>query len=215
MLNIAHSDHARFLLASTSEVYGDPEEHPQRESYRGRVSTIGPRACYDEGKRCAETLVAAYQQQHSLDCKIARIFNTYGPRMDPADGRVVSNFIVQSLTGQSLTIYGEGEQTRSFQYVTDLIDGLVALMASDCSEPVNLGNPEEYSISELATIIYELTHPTRIPGEVLHLPAVRDDPQLRRPDITKAKQLLGWSPKVPLRKGLLETVEYFRSHLGR
>ncbi|MBW1992157.1 MAG: SDR family oxidoreductase [Deltaproteobacteria bacterium] len=207
MLGLAKRVKARILLASTSEVYGDPQVHPQREDYWGNVNPIGPRSCYDEGKRVAETLMTDYHRQNGVDIRIARIFNTYGPRMAVQDGRVISNFIVQALTGQAITIYGDGSQTRSFCYVSDLVKGLVALMDCEgCHEPVNLGNPEEYSILELAEKILALTgSPSRL--SFRELP--KDDPVKRRPDITRARQLLGWQPSVTLEDGLKATIPYF------
>lgn len=210
ILGLARRAGARFLLASTSEIYGDPEVHPQMEEYRGCVNTIGLRACYDEGKRCAETLTYCYQRQHGVEVRVARIFNTYGPRMDPKDGRVVSNFITQALKGEPMTIYGNGEQTRSFQFVHDLVSGLISLMESDYSNPVNLGNPEEYLIKDFAGIIRELLGS---PSKVIHTPEAPDDPQQRRPDNSRAKKVLGWSPEYSLRVGLVDTVEYFRRYL--
>ncbi len=207
MLGLAKRVKARILLASTSEVYGDPQVHPQREDYWGNVNPIGPRSCYDEGKRVAETLMTDYHRQNGVDIRIARIFNTYGPRMAVQDGRVISNFIVQALTGQAITIYGDGSQTRSFCYVSDLVKGLVTLMDCEgCHEPVNLGNPEEYSILELAEKILALTgSPSRL--SFRELP--KDDPVKRRPDITRARQLLGWQPSVTLEDGLKATIPYF------
>jgi UDP-glucuronate decarboxylase len=213
MLGLAKRVRARILQASTSEVYGDPHEHPQREEYWGHVNPIGRRSCYDEGKRCAETLFFDYHRQHALPIKVARIFNTYGPRMHPHDGRVVSNFIIQALTGESLTVYGDGRQTRSFCYSDDLVDGLVRLMATaeDVTGPINLGNPDEIAIRDLAEMIVDLTASrSRIESK----PLPHDDPRQRCPDITKAKELLGWQPKVPLADGLKETIAYFRHLLG-
>jgi len=210
MLGLAKRTKARILQASTSEVYGDPEVHPQTEAYRGAVNSTGIRACYDEGKRCAETLFFDYQRQHGVDIRIARIFNTYGPRMHPNDGRVVSNFVVQALEGRQLTIFGDGSQTRAFCYVDDLIEGLVRLMNAESDslgEPVNLGNPVEMSILSLAERVVALTGSTW--GiEYRALPA--DDPAQRCPDITRARALLGWEPTVTLEEGLWHTVEYFR-----
>ena len=196
------------LQASTSEVYGDPEVHPQTEDYWGNVNPIGPRSCYDEGKRCAETLFFDYHRQLSLQIKVARIFNTYGPRMDAADGRVVSNFIVQALRGDPLTVFGDGSQTRSFCYVDDLVDGLFRLMHSppEITGPINLGNPGEFTMLELAETVVELTH-SKSTIEFHELP--QDDPTRRRPDITRASESLGWEPKVPLREGLSRTIAYF------
>lgn len=213
MLGLARRVGAKILQASTSEVYGDPEMHPQREDYWGRVNTTGPRACYDEGKRCAETLFFDYHRERSVKIKIARIFNTYGPRMDPGDGRVVSNFIMQALTGQPITIYGDGEQTRSFCYVDDLIEGLIRLMASpdDFTGPVNIGNPGEFTILELAETILELT---RSKSQLVRKPLPTDDPRQRRPDIELARTELGWQPTVMLREGLRHTIAYFDDFLG-
>ena len=209
MLGLAKRTKARILQASTSEVYGDPEIHPQTEEYRGAVNPIGVRACYDEGKRCAETLFFDYHRQYAIDIRVARIFNTYGPRMHPNDGRVVSNFIVQALTGRALTIYGDGSQTRSFCYVDDLVEGLVRMMNTegDVHRPVNLGNPHEVSIVELADRIIELTGST-VDVDYRELPA--DDPTQRCPDITRARTLFDWEPRVPLESGLERTIAYFR-----
>jgi UDP-glucuronate decarboxylase len=209
MLGLAKRTKARILQASTSEVYGDPEIHPQTEEYRGAVNPIGVRACYDEGKRCAETLFFDYHRQYAIDIRVARIFNTYGPRMHPNDGRVVSNFIVQALTGRALTIYGDGSQTRSFCYVDDLVEGLVRMMNTegDVHRPVNLGNPHEVSIVELADRIIELTGST-VDVDYRELPA--DDPTQRCPDITRARTLFEWEPRVPLENGLKRTIAYFR-----
>ncbi len=208
MLGLAKRVRATILQASTSEVYGDPEVHPQPESYWGRVNPVGPRACYDEGKRCAETLFFDYHRQHGLPIKVARIFNTYGPRMHPNDGRVVSNFIVQALGNAPISVYGDGTQTRSFCYVDDLIDGLLRLMASEpaLTGPVNLGNPAELSVRELAERIVAMTG-SRSP--IVHQPAPPDDPTQRRPDIGLASKHLGWAPRVGLDEGLARTVEYF------
>ncbi len=213
MLGLAKRTKARILLASTSEVYGDPEVHPQEESYWGHVNPIGIRSCYDEGKRCAETLFFDYHRQHDMSIKVARIFNTYGPGMRPDDGRVVSNFIVSALTGKPLTIYGDGSQTRSFCYIDDLVDGLVRLMNTppDVTGPINLGNPHEFTMSELASTIRSLVG-SEVPVE--HHPLPSDDPTQRQPDITRAKELLGWVPTVELQQGLESTVEYFRRHLA-
>ena len=210
VLGLAKRTRARILQASTSEVYGDPEVHPQTEDYRGNVNPIGPRACYDEGKRCAETLFFDYYRQYGLDIRVARIFNTYGPRMHPNDGRVVSNFIVQALTNEAITIYGDGSQTRSFCYVDDLIDGLTRLMnvEGDANRPVNLGNPTETTIRELADRVVALTGST---SEVEFRPLPADDPLQRMPDMGLAKRLLGWRPAVALEHGLERTVEYLRS----
>ncbi len=207
MLGLAKRVKARILLASTSEVYGDPKEHPQREDYWGNVNCLGPRSCYDEGKRVAETLMMDYHRQNGVDIRIARIFNTYGPRMAINDGRVVSNFIVQALTGQEITIYGDGRQTRSFCYVADLVRGLVALMNTpELHQPVNLGNPEEFTILELAQQVLEMTNS---PSRLSFQPLPADDPVRRRPDITRARELLGWQPTTPLAQGLRETIPYF------
>lgn len=208
LLDLAVRDGARFLQASTSEVYGDPEQHPQREDYLGHVNCTGPRACYDEGKRTAETLCFDYLRADRADVRVARIFNTYGPRMDPADGRIVSNLVMQALQNRPLTIFGDGRQTRSFCYVTDLVEGLLRLMdiGPNPRQPINLGNPGEFTILELAGMARELTG-TRSTVKFLTLP--QDDPRRRRPDISRARALLGWSPKVPLRQGLLRTVAYF------
>ena len=213
MLGLAKRIRCRILQESTSEVYGDPEIHPQPESYWGKVNPIGPRACYDEGKRCAETLFFDYHRQHKLRIKVARIFNTYGPRMHPNDGRVVSNFILQALRNEPITLYGDGTQTRSFCYVSDLIDGLLRLMNSpdDLTGPVNLGNPVEFSMRELAERIVELTG-SRSP--LVHKPLPQDDPRQRQPDIRLAREKLGWEPGVELGKGLERTIAYFQDLLG-
>jgi len=210
MLGLAKRTGARILQASTSEVYGDPTVHPQPEEYWGNVNPIGIRSCYDEGKRCAETLFFDYWRQHRMPIKVARIFNTYGPRMLPDDGRVVSNFIVQALQGHDITIYGDGSQTRSFCYVDDLVDGLIRLMESneEVTGPVNLGNPGEFSIKELAEKVVALVDSG---SELIYKPLPEDDPTQRQPDIAQAKELLGWQPKVPLDEGLPRTVEYFRN----
>ena len=208
VLGLAKRLGARVLQASTSEVYGDPEVHPQPEEYRGSINPIGPRACYDEGKRCAETLFFDYHRQHGTPIRVARIFNTYGPRMHPNDGRVVSNFIVQALKGEPITIYGDGSQTRAFCYVDDLIEGLIRLMEApdEVTGPINLGNPVESTIRELADTIIRLTGSK---SEIVVRPLPEDDPTRRCPDITKAKELLGWAPTVPLEQGLARTIEYF------
>ncbi len=213
MLGLAKRLHARILQASTSEVYGDPDVHPQTEKYRGHVNLAGPRGCYDEGKRCAETLFYDYKRQHRLSIRVARIFNTYGPNMHPQDGRVVSNFIIQALNNEPITIYGPGSQTRSFCYVDDLVDGLTRLMnlEGDLDGPVNLGNPFEVTILELAELILSLTG-SRSPLEFRALP--QDDPRQRCPDITCAKQILHWLPAVPLKEGLSRTIRYFDSLLS-
>ncbi len=208
MLGLAKRVGARILQASTSEVYGDPQVHPQTEDYVGHVNPIGPRSCYDEGKRCAETLFFDYNRQHGLPIKVARIFNTYGPNMHPDDGRVVSNFIMQALAGEPITIYGDGSQTRSFCFVSDLIDGLVKLMESpkDVTGPINLGNPVELSILELAESVIRLTGSK---SELVFRPLPQDDPIQRQPDITRAREQLGWAPRVPLEEGLKATITYF------
>jgi len=213
MLGLAKRVKARILQASTSEVYGDPEIHPQTEDYWGRVNPIGIRSCYDEGKRCAETLFFDYWRQHKVDIKVVRIFNTYGPRMHPNDGRVVSNFIFQALKGDPITLYGDGQQTRSFCYVDDLIEGLLAMMdtAIDFVGPVNLGNPGEFSMLELAELVLKLTGSQ---SKLIFLPLPPDDPKRRQPNITLAQERLGWTPKVKLEDGLKETVAYFKSTLG-
>jgi UDP-glucuronate decarboxylase len=213
MLGLAKRVKARILQASTSEVYGDPEVHPQQESYWGRVNCVGPRSCYDEGKRCAETLFFDYQRQHGLDIKVVRIFNTYGPRMHPNDGRVVSNFVVQALTGEDLTIYGDGSQTRSFCYVDDLIGGMLAMMDSEKGfyGPVNIGNPGEFTMRELAEKVLRLTGSK---SRLVNRPLPPDDPKQRRPDITVAGTKLGWKPQVSLEDGLKETIAYFKKLLA-
>ncbi|MGB8993013.1 MAG: UDP-glucuronic acid decarboxylase family protein [Desulfobaccales bacterium] len=211
MLGLAKRVKARILLASTSEIYGDPQVHPQPESYWGNVNPIGIRSCYDEGKRVAETLMMDYHRQNGVDTRLARIFNTFGPRMALNDGRVISNFIVQALTGQDLTIYGEGQQTRSFCYVSDMVEGLVRLMNRDgVSDPVNLGNPGEYTIMEVAQKILGFI---KTPSTIIHRPLPADDPGRRRPDITRARELLDWQPTVPLEAGLKETIPYFAHRL--
>ena len=209
MLGLAKRTGAKILLTSTSEIYGDPLVHPQTEDYWGNVNPIGPRACYDEGKRAAETLFFDYHRQHNLHIKVVRLFNTYGPRMHPHDGRVVSNFVVSALTGKPITIYGEGQQTRSFCYVDDLIDGLIAMMNSgdDVTGPINLGNPGEFTIAELAA---EVIKQTGVDPGIEYLPLPPDDPTRRQPDITRAKQTLGWEPTIELKAGLAKTIEYFR-----
>jgi UDP-glucuronate decarboxylase len=212
MLGLAKRVKARILQASTSEVYGDPEVHPQKESYWGRVNPIGIRSCYDEGKRCAETLFFDYWRQHKLQIKVARIFNTYGPRMLPNDGRVVSNFIVQAIRGSPITIYGDGSQTRSFCYVEDLIEGIVRFMASpsDLVGPINIGNPREFSMLELAEMVVRLVRSKSI---IEFMPLPQDDPKHRQPDISLAESKLGWRPSVNLEDGLRETIAYFRERL--
>lgn len=211
MLGLAKRVHAKILQASTSEVYGDPHVHPQREDYWGHVNPIGPRACYDEGKRCAETLFFDYHRQHGLEIKVARIFNTYGPRMHPQDGRVVSNFIVQALRGEPITLFGDGQQTRSFCFVDDLVEGLVRLMRSPAAVtgPVNLGNPGEFTIRQLAERVLAMTGS---PSPLQNLPLPADDPRQRQPDIQLAKTLLQWSPTVDLEAGLALTIDWFRRH---
>lgn len=213
MLGLAKRLHCRVFQASTSEVYGDPLVHPQTEDYWGNVNPVGPRSCYDEGKRCAETLFFDYHRQHGLEIKVARIFNTYGPRMHPSDGRVVSNFIVQALNGDPITIYGDGSQTRSFCYVDDLIDGFIRLMASPASVtgPINLGNPGEFTIKDLAEIVIDMTGSS---SELIYLPLPQNDPQQRQPDITLARERLHWQPSVALREGLSRTIEHFDSLLS-
>ncbi|NER23299.1 MAG: SDR family oxidoreductase [Symploca sp. SIO1C2] len=210
MLGLAKRVKARFLLASTSEVYGDPEVHPQSEDYRGNVNPIGPRSCYDEGKRVAETLAFDYYLQNNVDIRVARIFNTYGPRMLENDGRVVSNFVVQALKGEPLTVYGDGSQTRSFCYVSDLVEGLIRLMNGEHTGPINIGNPDEYTILQLAQAVQNMVNPD---SEVLFKPLPQDDPKRRQPDITKAKTLLNWQPTVPLSEGLKLTIEDFRDRV--
>lgn len=212
MLGLARRVGARLLVTSTSEVYGDPEVNPQSEDYWGHVNPIGPRSCYDEGKRVAEALCYAYAKQEHLDVRVARVFNTYGPRMHMDDGRVVSNFIMQALQNKSITIYGTGRQTRSFQYVSDLVDGLVRLMNSSYTQPINIGNPDEYTIEQFAKIIKDIVGGT---SNIVYLNKVEDDPQRRKPDITRAKKYLNWTPKVPLLEGLKKTVEYFKRELER
>jgi len=213
-LQAAKRNEASFFQASTSEIYGDPDVHPQPENYHGNVNPVGPRSCYDEGKRFAETLVTDFGQRHNLATRIARIFNTYGPRMQPDDGRVVSNFIVQALVGRDITVYGSGEQTRSFCFVSDLIDGFIRLMAAqgDVLAPVNLGNPAEITVGELARIIVDIVGSR---SKVVYRPLPVDDPRRRRPDIERAQSVLGWSPKVELLTGLRETIAYFDDQLRR
>jgi UDP-glucuronate decarboxylase len=212
MLGLAKRLGCKILQASTSEVYGDPAVHPQTEEYWGHVNPIGPRSCYDEGKRCAETLFFDYHRQHQVPIKVARIFNTYGPRMHPADGRVVSNFIMQAIRNEPITLYGDGEQTRSFCYVDDLVAGLIALMesADGLTGPVNLGNPSEFTIRQLAEKVIELTDSR---SEVVKAPLPMDDPRQRQPDIGKARRELGWEPKTTLENGLMNTIEFFKGHL--
>ena len=210
MLGLAKRTGARILQASTSEIYGDPEVHPQTEDYWGKVNPIGIRSCYDEGKRCAETLFFDYHRQHGVEIKVMRIFNTYGPRMDKNDSRVVSNFIVQALQGSDITIYGDGSQTRSFCYVDDLITGMISLMNSsaDVIGPINIGNPSEFSMSELLNEVLSLTKSS---SQVVYFPLPEDDPRQRRPDITKARTLLAWEPEIELSDGLQKTIDYFKS----
>jgi UDP-glucuronate decarboxylase len=212
MLGLAKRVKAKIFQASTSEVYGDPAIHPQQEEYWGNVNPIGPRACYDEGKRCAETLFFDYHRQYGVNIRVVRIFNTYGPRMHPMDGRVVSNFIMQALQGKPITIYGDGSQTRSFCYVSDLIEGFIRLMdAPDTvTGPINIGNPGEFTIRQLAEIVIEMTGSR---SEIVQMPLPQDDPTQRRPDITKASELLRWEPTVPLREGLARTIAYFEKKL--
>lgn len=207
LLELADKYNAKFLQASTSEVYGDPLIHPQTEEYFGNVNTIGPRACYDEGKRCAETLCSNFKREKNINVKIVRIFNTYGPNMRIDDGRVISNFIIQALKNQDITIYGDGKQTRSFCYVDDLVDGLIKMMNSNETGPINLGNPEEYSIIDVAKKIIKIT---KSKSKIKFLNKLEDDPQLRKPEITKAKKLLKWSPKINFDEGLKKTIEYFK-----
>lgn len=213
MLGLAKRVKAKILQASTSEVYGDPDCHPQQEGYWGRVNPIGIRSCYDEGKRCAETLFFDYHRQNGVNIRVARIFNTYGPRMHPNDGRVVSNFIVQALQGEDITVYGDGRQTRSFCYVDDLIDGLIRLMnaTDEVSGPVNLGNPEEWTIRDLAEKIIEMTGSK---AGIVYRPMPQDDPRQRKPDISLAERLLGWEPRMDVNEGLRRTIDYFRSIVG-
>jgi UDP-glucuronate decarboxylase len=213
MLGLAKRVKAKILQASTSEVYGDPNVHPQDETYWGHVNPVGPRSCYDEGKRCAETLFFDYWRQHRLPIKVARIFNTYGPRMHPNDGRVVSNFIVQALLGRDITVYGEGLQTRAFCYVDDLIDGLIKLMATgeSVTGPINIGNPGEFSILQLATMVVDLTGSR---SRTVHRPLPQNDPRQRRPDISRAQELLSWQPRTPLKEGLIRTIAYFEKLLS-
>jgi UDP-glucuronate decarboxylase len=212
MLGLAKRVKAKIFQAATSEVYGDPAVHPQREEYWGNVNPIGPRACYDEGKRCAETLFFDYHRQFGVNIRVVRIFNTYGPRMNPQDGRVVSNFIVQALQDKPITIYGDGNQTRSFCYVDDLIEGFIRLMdAPDTvTGPINIGNPGEFTIRQLAEIVIEMTGSR---SEIVQMPLPQDDPTQRRPDISKAQELLGWEPTIPLREGLGRTIAYFEKKL--
>lgn len=208
ILGLAKAHHARILQTSTSEIYGDPLEHPQKETYRGNVNPIGPRACYDEGKRAAETLFFDYKRSHNLEIRVARIFNTYGPRMAENDGRVVSNFILQALASKDITIYGDGEQTRSFCYVSDLVNGLYKLMNSKTTGPINLGNPIELTIHDIAKKIIKLTNSK---SKIIYKPLPEDDPRKRKPDISLAKKFLNWEPKIKLGDGLKKTIEYFKS----
>jgi dTDP-glucose 4,6-dehydratase len=211
-LGLAKEKQARFVLASTSEVYGDPLEHPQKESYWGNVNPIGPRGVYDEAKRFAEAMTTAYHRFHGLDTKIVRIFNTYGPRMRMNDGRAVPAFMGQALRGEDVTIFGSGQQTRSFCYVSDLVEGVVRLMESDLNDPVNIGNPREMTIEEIARAIIQLTGSR---SKIVYRPLPEDDPKVRQPDITKARTLLGWEPNVSLEEGLLKTLDYFRTQVAR
>jgi len=210
-LGLAKAKNARFVLASTSEVYGDPLEHPQRETYWGNVNPIGPRGVYDEAKRFAEAITVAYHRYHGVDTKIVRIFNTYGPRMRVKDGRAVPTFIPQALRGEDITIFGDGSQTRSFTYITDLVDGVVRLMTSPLNDPVNIGNPHEMTIADIARTIIRMTGSS---SRLVYHPLPTDDPKVRQPDITKARTLLGWEPKVDLEQGLAQTIGYFRKKLG-
>jgi dTDP-glucose 4,6-dehydratase len=207
-LGLAKAKHARFVLASTSEVYGDPLEHPQKETYWGNVNPIGPRGVYDEAKRFAEAMTVAYHRYHGLDTKIVRIFNTYGPRMRVRDGRAVPEFISQCLRNEDVTVFGDGQQTRSFCYISDLVDGIIRLMLSELNDPVNIGNPSEMTIEQIARVIIEMTGST---SAIVYKPLPTDDPKVRKPDITRARTLLGWEPKVPLREGLTQTIAYFRT----
>ena len=207
MLDLCKANNATFLQASTSEVYGDPKEHPQKETYFGNVNPVGPRACYDESKRFAEALIVNYAQQYKLDTRIARIFNTYGPRMRKDDGRVIPNFISQALKGKPLTIYGKGQQTRSFCYVDDEVEGIYKLLMSDITDPVNIGNPDEMTVMEFAELIIRLT---KSKSTIIHKPLPEDDPKIRQPDITLAKKKLGWEPSTSIEEGLRSTIAYFR-----
>ncbi len=210
-LGLAKAKHARFVLASTSEVYGDPLVHPQQENYWGNVNPIGPRGVYDEAKRFAEAMTVAYHRYHGIDAKIVRIFNTYGPRMRIRDGRAVPNFIAQALRGEDVTVYGDGSQTRSLCYISDLVDGVIRLMLSGANDPINIGNPQELSIEEIARTILRLTGSS---SRIVHQPLPVDDPKVRKPDITRATTILKWAPTVPLEDGLGRTIEYFRSKLA-
>jgi dTDP-glucose 4,6-dehydratase len=209
-LGLAKAKGARFVLASTSEVYGDPLEHPQKETYWGNVNPIGPRGVYDEAKRFAEAMTVAYHRYHGMDAKIVRIFNTYGPRMRVKDGRAVPAFISQALRNEDVTVFGDGTQTRSFTYITDLVDGIIRLMLSDVTDPVNIGNPREMTIEEIARTIIRITGSR---SRIVYQPLPTDDPKVRQPDITRARTLLGWEPKVPLEEGLVRTIEYFRTKI--
>jgi dTDP-glucose 4,6-dehydratase len=211
-LGLAKAKGARFIIASTSEVYGDPLEHPQKETYWGNVNPVGPRGVYDEAKRFAEAMTMAYHRYHGVDTKIVRIFNTYGPRMRVHDGRAVPNFIAQALRGENLTIYGDGTQTRSFCYISDLVRGILALLESSENDPVNIGNPQEMSIEDMARLIIKMTGSK---SKLVQMPLPKDDPKVRQPDITRARKLLGWEPKVALDEGLTSTIEYFRSKMPR
>ena len=214
VLGLAKRTKARILQASTSEIYGDPEIHPQPEGYWGHVNPIGPRSCYDEGKRCAETLFFDYHRQHNLEIRVVRIFNTYGPNMHPRDGRVVSNFIVQALTGSDITMYGDGSQTRSFQYIDDLVEGMIRMMnnSDNFTGPVNLGNPDEFTIKELAELVLQMIPESRSRIVYEALPA--DDPRQRKPDISLAQKKLGWEPVIPLADGLQKTIAYFKTRIS-
>ena len=209
MLGLAKKNNAKILQASTSEVYGDPEIHPQKEDYNGNVNTLGYRSCYDEGKRCAETLFMDYKREHNLNIRIVRIFNTYGPNMTKNDGRVVSNFILQALKGEDITVYGDGSQTRSFQFIDDLVNGLLKMMNSDSVGPINLGNPIELSMKDLAAMVIRLTNSS---SKIIYNKLPEDDPKRRRPDINLAKSILGWSPIIDLETGLQKTINYFTTH---
>jgi len=210
-LGLAKAKGARFVLASTSEVYGDPLEHPQKETYWGNVNPIGPRGVYDEAKRFAEAMTVAYHRFHGIDAKIVRIFNTYGPRMRLKDGRAVPAFMSQALRHEDVTVFGDGTQTRSFTYITDLVDGIIRLMLSDVNDPVNIGNPREMTIEEIARTIIKMTDSR---SRIVYQPLPTDDPKIRQPDITRARTLLGWEPKVPLEEGLVRTIEYFRTKIA-
>ncbi len=211
-LGIAKQNNAKFFLASTSEIYGDPLVHPQTEEYWGNVNPTGIRSCYDESKRGAEAITYAYWREHKLDVRVIRIFNTYGPYMQPDDGRVVSNFIVQALLGKDLTVYGKGEQTRSFCYIDDLLNGIIKLMGTEYSQPLNLGNPGEWTVKELAEVVIALTNSK---SRIKYLPLPEDDPKRRKPDISKAKNLLGWEPEVPLKEGVSRTITWFKSKINK